>query len=54
MNTGSPPTPPKALAGLLTPPGMSRLAWEKASLLALRDTMELLQPLGRCTVNGQQ
>src|SRR5271155_2561692 len=33
MNTGWPPTPPKARAGLLTPPGITRLARANASLL---------------------
>ena len=36
MNGGSPPTAPKARAGLLTPPGMTRLARTKASWLAGR------------------
>ena len=34
MNGGSPPTAPKARAGLLTPPGITRLARTKASWLA--------------------
>src|SRR5436305_14940839 len=34
MNGGSPPTAPNARAGLLTPPGISRLA--RANALALR------------------
>ena len=33
MNGGSPPTAPKARAGLLTPPGITRIAREKASWL---------------------
>src|SRR4051812_17817138 len=37
MNTGSPPTAPKARAGLLTPPGIRRFARSKAARL-----------LGRC------
>ena len=41
MKTGSPPTPPKARAGLLTPPGMTRWAREKAFLLALRDMLKV-------------
>src|SRR5262245_43165402 len=33
MKIGCPPTPPKARAGLLTPPGMSRHASAKAAAL---------------------
>ena len=33
MNGGSPPTAPKARAGLFTPPGITRLARAKASWL---------------------
>src|SRR5438132_788602 len=36
MKTGSPPTAPKARAGLLTPPGMDRQARWKASRLRAR------------------
>jgi hypothetical protein len=36
MTTGSPPTPPKARAGLLTPPGMSDWARVKISWLRVR------------------
>src|SRR5687767_12837693 len=36
MNSGSPPTAPKARAGLLTPPGISRLARTNAARLRSR------------------
>src|SRR6516164_9147320 len=36
MNGGSPPTAPKARAGLLTPPGISRPARSNASRLRTR------------------
>src|SRR4051812_37655738 len=36
MNSGTPPTAPKARAGLLTPPGMTRAARSKASRLRTR------------------
>src|SRR6266571_3327848 len=36
MNGGWPPTAPKARAGLLTPPGMTRQAFSNASLLRVR------------------
>src|SRR5262245_17878059 len=37
MKIGCPPTPPKARAGLLTPPGMSWQARSKASWLRVRE-----------------
>src|SRR5262245_50100964 len=39
MNTGLPPTPPNARAGLLTPPGITRQAPSNAVSLMARDFM---------------